>query len=324
MDIFERIRQENSYNAERIQEALAMNLPSRRQPNTFDQPNVSSRQPTMLSIEEFAEVAEFKLNDVLPVNLLWDSHQKELPIYICEQISRIFVQEAVTIYSSEHDTIHNSEHMRAQDVICELADEYVVPYIRLTNSQYIDFLDHFDIQYANGQLGELADDYPTIRNYYPDILVSALVDATENSSAETTHLLFTPVHLKMLTYVTDDPLGRSYSRALDDLFRLYHRYRLAYITRLTEISTAAYAEVDDIIAMLDDLAVEQANLLDTIKETNSRAERIGLMGALAEINHDRADLLDELAEISVMHEHADTLREQAAALREQADALVNP
>ena len=88
---------------------------------------MQSTPEEMLSIKEFIRTTEFKLSDVLPFDLIWNSVQRDAPIYITDEILAIFGYSGSKKYHKRN--------------LNDLTKGRNISVIRLKNTEYQAFLD---------------------------------------------------------------------------------------------------------------------------------------------------------------------------------------
>ena len=80
----------------------------------------------MLSITKFIEVVEFKINEILPSNAMWNMFREKIPIYITDNLVRVFGYKG-DLYTQKQ-------------ALLKLVKKYNIPTIRLDNLEYSKFL----------------------------------------------------------------------------------------------------------------------------------------------------------------------------------------
>ncbi len=148
---------------------------------------------TMLTIKQFIEVAEFKLDDVLPFDLMWNSFRDNIPIYVTNDLIRVFGYKGS--FSDQKKNIMN------------LVKKYNIPVIQLNNNEYKDFLENL-----------------VIKDFYPLI-------TKEQLKSKPLHLLISLKDFKLLLMVVNTINGhfvRKYYLNLEELFQKYLLYQCEF------------------------------------------------------------------------------------------------
>ena len=211
---------------------------------------------TMLSIERFIEVTGFKLNNILPFNLMWNSFRDNIPIYVTNGLIKVFG------YKGEIKT--------QKFAMMKLVKKYNIPVIQLNNEEYTSFVGH--LEYApNNSSDQEESKVSLIEGFYPLI-------TKEQLKSKPLHTLIMPKDLKKLWLVVNTSNGdmiRDYVISLDELFNLYLEYQSNYKSSQMAIKDTKIDELNNKIEKLienSELQIQKLNdqdlLLKEMKEEN--------------------------------------------------------
>jgi hypothetical protein len=194
----------------------------------------------MLHINDFIKVTGFELNEILPVDTMWNTFQRGIPIYITNELIAAFG--------------YKGELKKQKANLLKLIRKYDIPIVRLDNKNYENFIRTPERPYATDT-----------QIFYPEI---------DKSRGKTLHYLIMPHDFKKLLIVVDTEngkLAREYVVKLDDLFHLYLKYQIEYEKNRNYIAEKHYnrtlAEMKEIKQALTQKLDEQSQKIDDMKET---------------------------------------------------------
>jgi hypothetical protein len=165
----------------------------------------------MLHIDEFIQVTGFELFDVvLPFKIMWNSFNHNIPIYVTDDLIRIFG--------------YKGEMWEQRKQITRHVKNYKIPVIQLNNKAYAEF--------TSGNVARRESCEVDIDNLYPQIV-------SLQRTGRTKHMLIMPRELKRLLMIANTSNGRrvqDYLIRLDELFELYLLYQKTRETRLRDLT----------------------------------------------------------------------------------------
>lgn len=150
----------------------------------------------MLDIKQFIEVTDFKLNDILPFDLMWNSFEQDIPIYVTDDFIKIFG------YKGELKT--------QKMAMMKLIKKYNIPIIQLKNDEYKEFLNKNNLH-----------------RYYPKITNKQL-------KSKPLHTLIFMNDFKSILLSVNTIKGeyiRKYYIEIENLFYLYLFYQCSFYKR---------------------------------------------------------------------------------------------
>lgn len=166
----------------------------------------------MLTIKQFIEVTEFRLDDILPFDLMWNSFHYNIPVYVTDDLIEVFG--------------YKGELFKQKENIIKLVKKYNIPIIQLNNEEYKNFT-HLLEQMPNNFTDEKNTLNLDIFKLYPKITSKQL-------KSKPIHTLIMPRNLKKLWLVVNTFNGdkiREYMITLEELYNLYLKYQSEYKSR---------------------------------------------------------------------------------------------
>lgn len=197
----------------------------------------------MLTIKKFIEVTEFKLNDILPFDLLWNSFHQDIPIYITDDLIKRFG--------------YRGELYKQKENLMKLIKKYSIPIIQLNNEKYAEFW-HTSERGPNNLADQTESKEFDIEEFYPEITKAQL-------KSKPLHTLIMPQDIKKLWLLVNTEKGdliREYVISLDALFNLYWEYQTYYKSRQLTIKDKK----------IDELLVKMDNLTNTLQDMKLEQE----------------------------------------------------
>jgi hypothetical protein len=80
----------------------------------------------LLPIDDFVKVTKFKLNKVLPLDVMWKTFRVGVPIYLTNDLISVFG--------------YKGEMFTQKQALMKLVKKYDIPIIQMTNEEYKGFL----------------------------------------------------------------------------------------------------------------------------------------------------------------------------------------
>ena len=151
-----------------------------------------------LDLREFIDVTKFHIQELLPVYLLWNSFQEDIPIYINNDLIKIFG--------------YKGELKKQKENLLKLVNKFNIPIIKMDNDEYVKFLKMDMIK------------------YYPEI-------TKEQLKSKPNHCLIMPADLEKLFLSVDTINGqffKEYYINIKNLFFLYFEYQCLFYKKKYE------------------------------------------------------------------------------------------
>ncbi len=208
----------------------------------------------LLSIKEFAKLTEFKLIELLPIDLMWNLRSREEPVYLDDVLVGAFG------YSGDLGIQKRN--------VMELVKRYKIPVARFSNTEYKNFL-----------LLLKEDGKVELLNIYP-------AAPTTKGLINKIHTLVMPMDLKTIMLSANTGSGallRKYFAEIETLFHRYLEYQCEFNKRNAD------AELRELYQLPHN---QEYNLLERLRRLDDELEiryRVGVVYFICEI--DRPDIV---------------------------------
>jgi hypothetical protein len=195
----------------------------------------------MLPIDKFMDITGITLSNILPFELMWNSFQHNIPIYVTDELVRVFGYKGTPSKQKEQ--------------VSRLVTKYKIPIIQLSNDEYSNFLyPQQGVQNANPDFDSDV--------HYPKLDKS-------NGKGKTLHTLIMPDDLKSLWLITRTDNGdrvREYMVQLDKLFNLYLEYQSMYKTNQLTIKDARIDELIENVKIQTEMLTDMKEDLEELNQ----------------------------------------------------------
>jgi hypothetical protein len=213
----------------------------------------------VLSIREFIDKTGFKLDEIMSLDIMWNTFQKNIPIYITDDLIKMFGYKGPLIDQKKN--------------LLKLVKKYNIPIVQLTNDEYKEFTQGPEtLRNIDNPAEETKQDF-NISDLYPEITKAQL-------KSRPLHTLIMPRDLKKLWLVVNTSNGnsiREYVITLEELFNLYLEYQSIYKSHSIEIKDK---KIDELIEelkgntkLLKDMREEQEVQTDSLNEVVEKLDK---------------------------------------------------
>jgi hypothetical protein len=164
----------------------------------------------MLHIDEFIQVIGFELSNVLPFEVMWNSFRQDIPIYVTDNLVKIFGYKGDIREQRRRIMLHVAN--------------YGIPVIQLSNKAYNEFTCGYSPTRESCEVD--------MSTFYPQF-------ESSQRTGRTKHTLIMPRELKKLLMNVNTLTGKrvcEYMVRLDELFELYLLYQKTRETRLRDLT----------------------------------------------------------------------------------------
>jgi hypothetical protein len=236
---------------------------------------------TMLHLDEFVKRTGFKINEILPLDMMWNAFHRDIPIYITNDLISIFG--------------YKGETFTQKQALMKLVKKYDIPIIQMTNKEYKVFLQE-----------EKNDEFNLV-DFYPEI-------TTTEQKNKLLHTLIMPRDFKKLMLVVNTEKGnlaREYVIVLDELFHLYTLYQKEHEKTLRERLEKSHHELMAEFEKVNKMMSIQNTLIE--RQTETIVSQSEIMTRQNETLEDmKLDMKDQTEILDEMNEKLNTATDERA------------